>query len=75
MVHRYPTAVKAFYMKEDPTNPKRCLGVDVLAPEGYGERRESLRAVTENRLLGKLRPRTWQQGEEEEGLAATRVNL
>ena len=37
MVHRYPTAVKAFYMKEDPKNPKRCLGVDVLAPEGYGE--------------------------------------
>jgi asparaginyl-tRNA synthetase len=37
MVHRYPTAVKAFYMKEDPANPRRCLGVDVLAPEGYGE--------------------------------------
>jgi asparaginyl-tRNA synthetase len=37
MVHRYPTAVKAFYMKEDPQNPRRCLGVDVLAPEGYGE--------------------------------------
>jgi len=37
MVHRYPTAVKAFYMREDPTNPLRALGVDVLAPEGYGE--------------------------------------
>ena len=37
IVHRYPTAVKAFYMKEDPTNPRRCLGADVLAPEGYGE--------------------------------------
>ncbi len=37
MVHRYPTAVKAFYMKEDPANPVRALGVDVLAPEGYGE--------------------------------------
>lgn len=37
MVHRYPTAVKAFYMKEDPANPIRALGVDVLAPEGYGE--------------------------------------
>ncbi len=37
MVHRYPTAVKAFYMKEDPTNAARVLGVDVLAPEGYGE--------------------------------------
>lgn len=37
MVHRYPTAVKAFYMKEDPENPARVLGMDMLAPEGYGE--------------------------------------
>jgi len=37
MVHRYPAAVKAFYMKADPQNPLRALGVDVLAPEGYGE--------------------------------------
>ena len=37
MVHRFPTAIKAFYMKEDPINPLRALGVDVLAPEGYGE--------------------------------------
>ncbi len=37
MIHRYPTAVKAFYMKEDPTNAARALCVDVLAPEGYGE--------------------------------------
>lgn len=37
MVHRYPSAVKAFYMKGDPDNLARALGVDVLAPEGYGE--------------------------------------
>jgi len=37
MVHHYPTAVKAFYMKEDPNNPARALGMDMLAPEGYGE--------------------------------------
>ncbi len=37
MVHRYPAAVKAFYMKGDPEDPTRALGVDVLAPEGYGE--------------------------------------
>jgi asparaginyl-tRNA synthetase len=37
MVHRYPAAVKAFYMKRDPENPKVALAVDVLAPEGYGE--------------------------------------
>ncbi|MDP6932527.1 MAG: asparagine--tRNA ligase [Myxococcota bacterium] len=37
IVDRFPTAIKAFYMKPDPLNPLRCLGVDVLAPEGYGE--------------------------------------
>ena len=37
MVHRYPAAVKAFYMEPDPENPNLALCVDVLAPEGYGE--------------------------------------
>jgi asparaginyl-tRNA synthetase len=37
MVHRYPSAIKAFYMKPDPQRPELALGVDVLAPEGYGE--------------------------------------
>jgi asparaginyl-tRNA synthetase len=37
MVHRYPAVVKAFYMKPDPERPELALGVDVLAPEGYGE--------------------------------------
>jgi len=37
MVHHYPAAVKAFYMKRDPENDEVALGVDVLAPEGYGE--------------------------------------
>ncbi len=37
MVHRYPAAIKAFYMKPDPVRPELALGVDVLAPEGYGE--------------------------------------
>ena len=37
MVHRYPAAVKAFYMEPDPENVKLALCVDVLAPEGYGE--------------------------------------
>jgi asparaginyl-tRNA synthetase len=37
MVHRYPSAVKAFYMKPDPERPELALGVDILAPEGYGE--------------------------------------
>jgi asparaginyl-tRNA synthetase len=37
MVHRYPAACKAFYMKGDPVDPRLALCVDVLAPEGYGE--------------------------------------
>ena len=37
MVHRYPSAVKAFYMEPDPEDPGLALCVDVLAPEGYGE--------------------------------------
>ena len=36
-VHRYPSAIKAFYMKPDPKQPEVALCVDVLAPEGYGE--------------------------------------
>jgi asparaginyl-tRNA synthetase len=37
MVHRYPSQVKAFYMRPDPGRPDLALCVDVLAPEGYGE--------------------------------------
>ncbi|HEX8179748.1 MAG TPA: asparagine--tRNA ligase [Pyrinomonadaceae bacterium] len=37
MVHHYPAAVKAFYMKRDPERDDLALGVDVLASEGYGE--------------------------------------
>ena len=37
LVHRFPTAIKAFYMEPDPNRPELALGVDMLAPEGYGE--------------------------------------
>src|SRR5487761_1103611 len=37
MIHRYPAAIKAFYMEPDPVDAKFALCVDVLAPEGYGE--------------------------------------
>ena len=60
MVHRYPKAIKAFYMKEDPDDARCALCVDVLAPEGYGEiigggqREESLetleRKIAEHKL-------------------------
>ena len=37
IVHRYPTAIKAFYMQPDGENPELALCMDMLAPEGYGE--------------------------------------
>jgi asparaginyl-tRNA synthetase len=37
MVDRYPTEIKAFYFQPDAERPEVALGVDVLAPEGYGE--------------------------------------
>ena len=37
MVHRYPSAIKAFYMQPDAARPELALGFDMLAPEGYGE--------------------------------------
>ena len=36
-VFNYPKAVKAFYMKENPADPRTVLNNDCLAPEGYGE--------------------------------------
>jgi asparaginyl-tRNA synthetase len=37
VVHRFPTAIKAFYMEPDPARPELALSADILAPEGYGE--------------------------------------
>jgi asparaginyl-tRNA synthetase len=36
-VFNYPKQVKAFYMKENPADPRTVLNNDCLAPEGYGE--------------------------------------
>lgn len=36
-IHRFPTEIKAFYMKPDPERPEVALGSDLLAPEGRGE--------------------------------------
>ncbi|MBS3099147.1 asparagine--tRNA ligase [Candidatus Pacearchaeota archaeon] len=54
IVTKYPKIVKAFYMKEDPENPKVVLGYDMIAPECYGEiigssqREESIEKLKEN---------------------------
>jgi asparaginyl-tRNA synthetase len=66
LVHRYPKEIKAFYMKEDPEDPRCALCVDVLAPEGYGEvigggQREDDLAVLERKVLEhKLPPEAFQ---------------
>ena len=36
-VVNYPKEAKAFYMKENPADPRTVLCSDMLAPEGYGE--------------------------------------
>lgn len=36
-VCNYPKGAKAFYMKENPDDPRTVLCDDCLAPEGYGE--------------------------------------
>lgn len=53
LIHRFPMAIKAFYMKEDPKDTSKALCVDVIAPEGYGEliggsqREDDLKRLTE----------------------------
>ncbi|HEY3203207.1 MAG TPA: asparagine--tRNA ligase [Thermoanaerobaculia bacterium] len=37
IVSRFPAAIKSFYMQLDPQDPEVVLGLDMLAPEGYGE--------------------------------------
>ena len=37
IIHRYPAAMKAFYMATDSERPELSLSFDMIAPEGYGE--------------------------------------
>ena len=65
LVSRYPKVVKAFYMKEDPNNPKVVLGVDLIGPEHYGEliggsqREEDLNKLEENLKARGENPRNY----------------
>ena len=55
-VFNYPKAVKAFYMKENPADPRTVLNNDLLAPEGYGEIiGGSQREDDYDRLLARIR--------------------
>jgi asparaginyl-tRNA synthetase len=55
-VYNYPKGVKAFYMKENPDDPRTVLNNDCLAPEGYGEIiGGSQREDSYDRLLARIR--------------------
>jgi asparaginyl-tRNA synthetase len=60
MIHHYPAAIKAFYMKRDAQDPTLALAFDMIACEGYGEivggsqreddLKEMQKRIEENRL-------------------------
>jgi len=55
-VYNYPKGIKAFYMKENPDDPRTVLNNDCLAPEGYGEIiGGSQREDDHDRLLARIR--------------------
>jgi asparaginyl-tRNA synthetase len=55
-VYNYPKHVKAFYMKENPDDPRTVLNNDCLAPEGYGEIiGGSQREDDYDKLLGRIK--------------------
>jgi asparaginyl-tRNA synthetase len=55
-VYNYPKAIKAFYMKENPDDPRTVLSNDCFAPEGYGEIiGGSQREDDHDRLLARIR--------------------
>src|SRR5258706_5299154 len=55
-VYNYPKAGKAFYMKENPADPRTVLNNDCLAPEGYGEIIGGIqRADDYDKLLARIR--------------------
>jgi asparaginyl-tRNA synthetase len=63
-VYNYPKQVKAFYMKENPADPRTVLNNDCLAPEGYGEIiGGSQREDDYEKLLGRIK----QQGLDPDG--------
>jgi len=65
-VHDYPKQAKAFYMKENPADPRTVLCDDLLVPEGYGE---IIGGSQREDDLEKLRARIREQGLPEEAYA------
>jgi len=57
----YPKIVKAFYMTEDPKDPRVVQGCDFLAPEGHGE---IIGGSHREHDLEKIKKRLREQGED-----------
>jgi len=57
----YPKIVKAFYMIEEPNNPKTVQGCDFIAPEGYGE---IIGGSQREHDIEKIKERLEEQGED-----------
>lgn len=62
MITHWPAEIKAFYMKRDVADPTKVLGMDVIAPDGYGEiiggsQREDDLALLEQRIAHEKLPK------------------
>ncbi len=55
MVTHWPSAIKAFYMKRDPAQPERVLGVDIVAPVAGEIVGGSVREDDHDLLLARIR--------------------
>ncbi|MDP9191572.1 MAG: asparagine--tRNA ligase [Acidobacteriota bacterium] len=51
IITHYPAAIKAFYMKPDPSDPTLALAMDMIAPEGYGEIIGGSQRIDDHNLL------------------------
>jgi asparaginyl-tRNA synthetase len=66
MIHHYPAAIKAFYMKRDAADPTLALAFDMIASEGYGEivggsqREDDLREMQKRIEENKLPPQAYE---------------
>ena len=62
-VMNYPKVAKAFYMKENPADPRTVLCDDLIAPEGHGEIiGGSQREDDHDRLIARIREENLPEG-------------
>ena len=59
VIHRYPAAMKAFYMATDAERPELSLSFDMIAPEGYGEIIGGGERLADYNTAGRAAAATW----------------